>query len=710
MPRLLLLSALAAGVFHLSAAQAGLPDGVNGICLYEHPDLLGAEWCYSADAGTVSIANDKASSFRLFGDVAVTLFEHTGFSGQQTTVMMDAYDMDILEDKVSSLRIRTRQRKDFACVYEHFNYSGTGSCAEAGSGVAALPQYNMASSIMIAGSAYVHGFAYDNFNTSQKNGQLFRSYGDLNDAGWNDDFDSFRVEHWDLAQDSWDNRRRHTLQAQEQIATQSALYKTTWLGSHNAYNADGYVKTFSGRNHDVSLAEQLDMGSRVLEIDIHGNGTVVYHTPDAGVVGARSSLTRYLVEINNWLKGADADDVVFIKVEDLMNDGAQPEEWAAWNIQKTLGNLVLRKAAGETGCEAMPAQLSVADIAKSGKRVVFWSNKCGGENANYMNIVWARGGAEGGRDTDWNSSCGDTPSRWGQTGNLSLINEDARWGAKLVGVGGQLPNHQLRSALECGMLHLMTDELHWGDSARFWAFSWAWPRGVNGNNGECGIYQRDNRSIQSDQCASQRRFVCRDSDDSLFLSRISGNWQQGNSVCATERREARFSLPSNAREGRLLRELQAQEQDLESWINARRIGTDWVAQPERNFFRLVEKQSGMCLDVPGDDNGLFDGQNVQTWECQAESRDKKWYYDHSSGQVHNLANPQFCLDNRGQNQDGGSLGVWSCVAHPNLQFERIGEVLRPRGASQLTVSAENGSVNSRHYQSRAGQHWQARFD
>ena len=713
--------------FAICAAISGqafaLPaSNFEGVCFYEHDDLLGAEYCYAAGAEVPSLdgAGDRFSSFKTYGNAYATIYEHPNYTGANTTVMMNSFNMDYLNDKVSSLKIALRKRKDFACVFEHTNYSGTGSCAEAGSGVPYMPFYNGASSILVAGNAIVNGYAYDNYNTSQRYAGFYRSYGNLNEVGWNDDFDSFRVLDWDKNSDAWDNRRRPTLDAQEQISTDSKIFKNTSMGSHNAYNAPEYMSTVWGYNHRETLAEQLDMGSRTLEIDIHDNGTLVWHTPDQYTPGARTTLTRLMVEIDNWLKGADGDDVVFIKVEDLMNDGDQPEEWAAWNITKTLGNLVYRKPNGATGFSYLPSDISVKDIVKSGKRIVFWSNKEGDTNANYKNIVWARGGSESGRNDNWNGSCGDTPSYWGNAGNMSLVNEDARDSTKFLDnlaaffgqntdYNGQLPNNQIRSALECGALKVMTDMLTWEDSARWWAFSWAWPIGVNGASGECAVYQRDNKSIQSDTCGTVRPFVCRKADDSVFLSAGSGAWNQGHIVCNSEVAGSTFTTVTNAREGKLVRDQQHGTGQVVTWMNARKVGTDWVPHPEKQFFSLVEQNSNKCLDVPGDDNALYDGQRVQVWDCQANASDQKWYYDYSTGMLHNKANPAFCLDNKGQTWDGGQMGIHTCVDHVNLRFDVLGTAIRTRGNGAFALDANgthNGAnVSSWTYHGGAMQRW-----
>jgi|GEM_PF-2013699 len=715
---LAICAAVSSQAFALPAAD------FEGVCFYEHTDMLGQEFCYASGAEIANVgsgANDKFSSFKTFGNAYAEIYEHTNYQGAKTTVMMNAYDMSFLEDGVSSLKIKLRKRKDFACVFEHTNYRGTGSCAEAGSGVPYMPFYNQASSILIAGHAVLNGYAYENYNTNQRYAGFYRAYGNLNEVGWNDDFDSFQVLDWDKNTDAWDNRRRPTLDAQEQISTDSKIFKNTSMGSHNAYNAPEYVSTFWGYNHKETLAEQLDMGSRTLEIDIHDNGTIVYHTPEAGLASAKTTLTRYLMEIDNWLKGADGDDVVFIKVEDLMNDGDQPEEWAAWNITKTLGDLVYRKPDGATDNLYLPSNISIKDIAKAGKRIVFWSNGAGNSNANYKNIVWQRTGSESGRDDNWNGGCGDTSNYWGNAGNMSLVNEDARGSVQFLdslasffgqstSYSGQIPDTQIRSALECGALKVMTDNLTWENSPRWWAFSWAWPSGVNGQNGDCAIYQRDNKSIQGDSCGTTRPFVCRKSDDSLFLSSGTGTWSQGNIVCHNEVAGSTFSTITNAREGKLVRDQQYGTNQVMTWMNARKIGTDWVPHPEKQFFSLVEQRSGKCLDVPGDDNALYDGQRVQVWDCQANASDQKWYYDYSTAMLHNKANPNFCLDNRGQTWDGGGIGIHTCVDHINLKFDMLTtNLIRTRGHGDFVLDASsdwNGAnVTSWQYHGGNNQRW-----
>ncbi|HNN29935.1 MAG TPA: beta/gamma crystallin domain-containing protein [Agitococcus sp.] len=112
---LAICAAFSSQAFALPAAD------FEGVCFYEHTDMLGQEFCYAAGAEIANVgsgANDKFSSFKTFGNAYAEIYEHTNYQGAKTTVMMNAYDMSFLEDQVSSLKIKLRKRKDFACVFE----------------------------------------------------------------------------------------------------------------------------------------------------------------------------------------------------------------------------------------------------------------------------------------------------------------------------------------------------------------------------------------------------------------------------------------------------------------------------------------------------------------------------------------------------------------------------------------------------------------
>ncbi len=103
----------------------------------------------------------------------------------------------------------------------------------------------------------------------------------------------------------------------------------------------------------------------------------------------------------------------------------------------------------------------------------------------------------------------------------------------------------------------------------------------------------------------------------------------------------------------------------------------------------MSQRSGKCLDIAGDDNNVVRNANIQVHSCDPEARDQKWVYHPATGNISNLANPGFCMDNEGKRHNGAPMKLWECTvpAHPNQTFDFDGLVLRPRNNHGFAVDA-----------------------
>ncbi len=112
-------------------------------------------------------------------------------------------------------------------------------------------------------------------------------------------------------------------------------------------------------------------------------------------------------------------------------------------------------------------------------------------------------------------------------------------------------------------------------------------------------------------------------------------------------------------------------------------------------FSLVDQRSGKCLDIAGDDNNVRRDANIQLRSCDTKAKDQKWVYHPITGNISNLSNPRYCMDNEGSRHNGAPMKLWECVtAHPNQTFDFDGLVLKPRNNHGFAVDAygsRNGS-------------------
>lgn len=118
-----------------------------------------------------------------------------------------------------------------------------------------------------------------------------------------------------------------------------------------------------------------------------------------------------------------------------------------------------------------------------------------------------------------------------------------------------------------------------------------------------------------------------------------------------------------------------------------------IMELEKNIYReLRDARSGKCLDFSGSVPDY--GKEAILWDC-ADVDWQQWHYDAVSGLLRNKANPDFCLDNKGERYAGGSVHLWLCTEGSiNQQWDFIGNTLRPRVNHDIALDAfatENGS-------------------
>ncbi|MFJ6572035.1 ricin-type beta-trefoil lectin domain protein [Streptomyces sp. NPDC091292] len=118
--------------------------------------------------------------------------------------------------------------------------------------------------------------------------------------------------------------------------------------------------------------------------------------------------------------------------------------------------------------------------------------------------------------------------------------------------------------------------------------------------------------------------------------------------------------------------------------------------PGTAFTQFVNAATGLCLDVA--DGDFFSGNDVVMARCTATDT-QRWRMDPARGTVESWADRDFCLDSRGDTEQG--VGIWSCASvHSrngrNLQFfiDAEGRV-RPQIALDHAVTPHSGGTGAR---------------
>ncbi|ASP38492.1 hypothetical protein CHH28_07310 [Bacterioplanes sanyensis] len=151
---------------------------------------------------------------------------------------------------------------------------------------------------------------------------------------------------------------------------------------------------------------------------------------------------------------------------------------------------------------------------------------------------------------------------------------------------------------------------------------------------------------------------------------------------------------------------------LQMWQRAIGNTSPKYAGAAGTYVSIVDRRSGRCMDIPGDDNNLNNGVNVQLWDCQLTSQDQKWRYDKAAGMFRNKANPNKCLDNRGQAHNDGEIIIWDCVDSDNLRWDYHGNKLASRHNGNIVADAygegNGANVGQWTYHGNSNQQWELR--
>ncbi len=284
------------------------------------------------------------------------------------------------------------------------------------------------------------------------------------------------------------------------------LVNAPWVGTHNSFNSPTEPGTLSSQdpNQKLSLTQQLDIGVRSLELDVHNiAGTpIVCHGrgADEGHAGCTTErpFAARLAEINGWLD-AHPKEILLLYLEDHL-EGAY--DTGARVLQDGLGSKLYLPPPG--GCTQMPHELTRRQIAAAGKQVLVMTN-CG-EGTAWRSLGFAsdeRAEHEGGpRDFEPDEACG-------YLDHFQRFYEDStKLSAAIDQSNGLAPAPMTpavtRAMVNCGADLLGFDQLTAADG-RLAATIWSWAEGQPSGTG-CVLLRKRFRVAG---CGARHRFACR---------------------------------------------------------------------------------------------------------------------------------------------------------------------------------------------------------
>ena len=344
---------------------------------------------------------------------------------------------------------------------------------------------------------------------------------------------------------SWVHR---ALRLQSDLDEHEPMLNSLWPHSHNTANSSAYSPTVSSLdpNQRWRIVDQLRMGIRAIELDLHPSpdrsGVVLCHGrsesagPTTVHVGCSADrpFSSGLEELRTFLD-REPDAVVLLYLENQLDEDPGLHDIVAAELERVLGDLVLRPPAGQP-CAEMPLERSRADLLAEGRRVLIVGN-CG--PGGWGAWVHERGGR-------WNErSLGDGYAAFPECitaereplaydANWIRVYEDATWLSAMVDgrFNPQTPE-DVRNMVRCGVDMVGFDRIDPGDG-RLEALVWSWAvdEPVADAAKQCVAWGTDAR-FRAAACAEERGYACRTAGRDWVVPDRRGPASGAEAACAS---------------------------------------------------------------------------------------------------------------------------------------------------------------------------------
>ena len=359
-------------------------------------------------------------------------------------------------------------------------------------------------------------------------------------------------------QDPW---LTQALELQHRLGDALPWTDAMWVGTHNSFNTIANSPpslSNTDSNQHISLVDQLSLGIRGIEIDVHWmlNRVVVCHARPPSELNAGCSterdLTAELQPITEWVR-AHPHDVLLLYLEDNIKDPAGYAA-AAKAIAGTLGDSVYTPQ-GSASCptQLLPLSLTRQTVIDAGKQVVIMSG-CDASGAS-------------GPGT-WNSTVFDDSIR-AEEGNPQFANCESSsvhlqdYGTKLVrfyedstfvsaAAAGGDPGHRLTvdeisQMVTCGVNLFGLDQVDPSDP-RLGAMVWSWAT----NEPSIGGCALDDGRFHAAPCGDNHPYACA-LGSGWQVTQAVGPQADGAAACAAEFPGSVFAVPGSGAHAARLR-------------------------------------------------------------------------------------------------------------------------------------------------------------
>jgi hypothetical protein len=353
-----------------------------------------------------------------------------------------------------------------------------------------------------------------------------------------------------------------TLAFQRRLGDVLGLRDAPFAGTHNSFNSTSEPPTAShtDSNQQLGLADQLRLGMRSLELDVHwlpspraGGALAPVLCHGQGNAGCTTErlLAERLPEVVRWLDD-HPQEVVLLYLEDQIDDPAGYEA-AAKVVRDALGPR-LHAPAGP-GCTTLPLDLTRAAVRAAGHQVVV-TGDCGSGAWQGVSHAWPSSVRFETRPQGYRPypACGGAEAVAARPRIVRYF-EDSTFLAPLAAPTGAssvddgLTPGTVREMGRCGVDLLGFDQLVPGDP-RLAALAWSWIDAppVAGDP-TCTARRADGR-WEPRACKSRLRPSCRRADGSWFVLAKPTTRAAAGPAC--RRAKGQFRSPRTAFQNQLV--------------------------------------------------------------------------------------------------------------------------------------------------------------
>ncbi|OZG75181.1 hypothetical protein BTA51_02000 [Hahella sp. CCB-MM4] len=450
------------------------------------------------------------------------------------------------------------------------------------------------------------------------------------------------------------------------------LGRASFQYTHNSYNSKAYANlgSYWDPNHIYSLVDQLDMGIRAIELDVHdtyGDLLLCHGTDDhTGCSAFDRRFEDGIKEVATWLQQpGNRMEVLIIYLEEHVDGNYDA---VVDVLDRHLGTLIYKPGS----CSTLPMNISKADVLNAGKQVMLIGGNCG--STRWAQTVYNYGFPTNNDHFHPYPDCNtDKYSNDFVRNNLVRIYEDSTQLSEVFGDPPQdITPELMAQGMECNLGIIGLDQLKAFDS-RLIAAIWSWNENEPndwGGSEDCAE-QWGNGRFNDASCSDSKPFACYNATSGQWqVTQTSATWEYGAYMCQQEfGADFDFDVPKNGYDNRLLRNAKEALGFDRVWVNYadRDQEGNWLpgdfplvtppADSGEIQWRKLRNDKGKCLDL--EDRATSNGTEIHQWSCHGA--DSQLWWQDQFGRIHNKSAPDKCVDVSGAGtSEGTRIHLWSC--------------------------------------------------